>query len=100
MLTPKKYKSALFSWEPVERCFYTEVCRLAHISESPFGPLADNRHGFFMQSDRTGNEVCFRIGHVNWSADDEILSWVLFPSQEEIARDPTLKDVQCIIYND
>lgn len=100
MLAVKKYQTTLFRWEPTERCFFTEVAKLARVTESPFGPLADNRHGFFMMSERTGAEVCFRIAHVNWSLDDEILSWVLVPSPEAIAKEPALKDIQCIIYND
>lgn len=100
MSTVKKYNTTQFSWEPQERCFYTNAARLIGAPECPFGPLPDNHHGFFMLSVRTGKEVCFRIMHVNWSRADKIMSWVLVPSSADLSVNPELKNVQCIIYND
>lgn len=96
----RKYQSGQFTWVPTERCFTTDAAQLQPAGTPMFMCLDGERHGFFIVSERTNVEIGFRIAHVEWSREQEIMSWLLRPLDRDIANDPSLSGVSCIVYND
>ena len=98
----RKVSSSQFTWVPLEGLFCAEISRFTSPNqrEQFFGPVADNGMGLSVVSDRTGDEIHFRIFHVEWSKEQELLAWHLRPCASDVQRNPKLRTVRVVIYND
>jgi hypothetical protein len=56
--------------------------------------------GFTMRSVKTGNVVNFYVHKVNYSSEQEIVSWTLYPTTEALNQYPKLRNVSVEILND
>ncbi len=97
----RRFGSNLFNFSAAESCFYTDASMLEHQypDRKKFCFVEGDRYGLIIRSIKTNEDVSFRISHVEWSREDEILHWVLRPLDVEVAKNPSLKDIRCIIYN-
>ena len=96
----RKVPSEQFTWVPSEGLFSAEISQFAQAGQSFFGPVADNGMGMSMVSNRTGEEIHFRIYHVEWSKEQELLAWHLKPCDSDVKRNPKIQNLRVVIYND
>lgn len=77
----KIYSTDQFTWTGSERCFSTEVSDLGvRPEDSAFGPVGGTNPpatGLGLLNPATGKTMDFRLYHVEFNQDNEILWWSL-----------------------
>ena len=88
--------SSMFSVLKNNKLLIAEASTLQN-DESLFVP---NYSGFFIRSEKTGNEARFALANIEHAGGCEILSWLFTPTVEALQKNPQLKGWSVRIFND
>lgn len=98
MSAVKTYSTDKFTWTREEQTFSTEMSDLGvRPEDSAFGLITlPNSMGLQLRNPRTGGIVEFKLAHVEFSKENEILWWRLTQATTHNGAAP----MHVIIYND
>ena len=93
------YNSTQFDWDPKGRMFVAEASELNAVNDDSNNSSYDG-DSFIMESAKTGTFATFQVVERKKDKENDLLYWILRPTDVTLSRLPNLKGVKVTIFND
>jgi hypothetical protein len=96
------YRSAQFSYDAKSKVFSADISELTAGRSQFLGQIYPDAadEGLVLISDRTGQEARFYLNVIDIDPEGDYKLWELFPTPESVRKQPGLRGVRVLIFND